>query len=188
MVIPKGSIERKTYHWPSRCPDISAACSHLIESILYGRMFPIQDFVNDASRDSLYLYDDDLFATTNRNMQSYIDSVDSSSLTGSNYAKMIKIMVHAQEMYFEEQLEANLKAIIQNALIQYVENIEIDAALPCNRERITAFVVSYIENIVANGSKTLGSYIEDFNDTLKNQFLAEITETSFMFIASSTNS
>lgn len=176
IIIPKGSIEQKEYHWPSRCPDISIACSHLIESILYGRMFPIQDFVNDAARDSLYLYDDDLFATTNRNMQSYIDLVDSSSLTGSNYAKMIKIMVYAQEMYFEEQLEANLRAIIQNALIQYVESIEIDSALPCNKERIIEFVVSYIEDIVADGSKTFCSYVEDFNDTLKDKFFAEITE------------
>ena len=174
MVIPKGSIERKAYHWPSRCPDISLACSHLIESILYCKMFPVQDFVNDAARDSLYLYDDDLFATTNSNMQSYIDLVDSSSLTGSNYAKMIKIMVYAQEMYFEEQLEANLQAIIQNALIQYVESIDISAALPCNRERITAFFVSHIENIIADSSKPFNTYIEDLNNAISENFLAEI--------------
>ncbi len=176
IIIPKGSIERKPYFFTNRClyPNIDNASLYLFGNIFDNRTVPIRDQISDAAQRSLYVYAEDLFAQTSDEMAPYVDLVDTSSLTGNNFMKMIKTIKCAQEICISKQLEANLRPIIQNALISYVESIEINAALPCNRERITAFVVSYIENIVADGSKPLNSYIEDFNYEITNRFMAEI--------------
>ena len=89
---------------------------------------------------------------------------------------MLKIMMCAQELYFNEQLKANLRVIIQNALIFYVESIGIHPALPRKRERIIEFVASHIETITADDSKSFDSYKKDLNDSLANEFFVCISK------------
>lgn len=176
MVIPKESLERKVYFFTGRClsANFDNASSYLFGNILENRTVSIQDHIIDAAQHSIYIYDDALLEQTKSELKPYINMVDTSSLTGDNYKKMIDTIRIAQEIYISKQLEANLKAIIQNALIQYVESIDISAALPCNRERITAFIVSHLENIVADSSKSFNTYIEELNNAISEKFLAEI--------------
>ena len=177
IIIPKGSIEQKPTYGPSRCPNINLACLNLVENMVQHSLEPIKDLISKVAHKSVDIWDDNLFAKTNTSMQFYINLVDCSPLTGSNYTKMLKIMMCAQELYFNEQLKANLRAIIQNALVYYVESIEIHPALPCKRERIIAFVASHIEIITADDSKSFDSYKKDLNDSLANEFFAYICET-----------
>lgn len=190
MIVPKGLIKQKTYFFSNSqlYHNIDNASLYLFSNMVKDSNIQIRDLIHKSAEDSVHVDPKDLFVQIDDDMVKYINLVDTSTLTGDNFMKMIKTIKCAQVICISKQLEANLRAIIQNALIHYIESIEIHPAFPCNRERIIAFVVSYIENIVADSSKTLGSYIEDFNDTLKANFFAEITETSFMFIASSTNS
>ena len=176
IVIPKQSIERKVYFFTGRClsANIDNASLYLFGNILENRNTSIREHIITASQDSIYAYHDAMLEQTNSELKPYINMVDTSSLTGDNYKKMIDTIRIAQEIYISKQLEANLKAIIQNALIQYVESIDISAALPCNRERIIAFIVSHIENIIADSSKSFNAYIEDLNNAISEKFLAEI--------------
>lgn len=176
LVIPKQSIERKVYFFSGRClsTNVENASLYLVGNILENRNTSIQDHIIDAAQHSIYIYDDALLEQANSKLKPYINMVDTTSLTGDNYTKMIGTIKRAQEIFISKQLESNLKAIIQNALIQYVESIDISAALPCNRERITAFIVSHLENIVADSSKSFNTYIEELNNAISEKFLAEI--------------
>ena len=175
MVIPKDSLERKVYFFTGRylSPIVDDAFSYLYGYILENWTTPIREHIITAAQDSIYV-DDDILEQINSELKPYINMVDTSSLTGDNYTKMINTIKSAQEIYISKQLEANLKAIIQNALIQYVESIDISAALPYNRERIIAFIVSHIENIIADSSKSFNTYIEELNNAISEKFLAEI--------------
>ncbi len=176
MVIPKESLERKVYFFTGRylSPIVDNAFSYLYGYILENWTTPIREHIITAAQDSIYIYDDALLEQTKSELKPYINMVDTSSLTGDNYTKMIDTIKSAQEIYISKQLEANLKAIIQNSLIQYVESIDISAALPCNRERIIAFIVSHIENVIADSSKSFNTYIEELNNAISEKFLAEI--------------
>lgn len=176
MVIPKESLERKVYFFSGRClsTNVENASLYLVGNILENRNTSIQDHIIDAVKHSIYIYDDALLEQTKSDLKPYINMVDTSSLTGDNYTKMINTIKSAQEIYISKQLEANLKAIIQNALIHYIESIVISAALPCNRERIIEFIVSHIENIIADSSKSFNTYIEELNNAISEKFLAEI--------------
>lgn len=176
MFIPKSSIEQKPTYGPGRCPNINLACLSLAENMVQNPHDPIKDLISKVAHKSVDIWDDELFAKTNMNMHFYINLVDSSSLTGNNYTKMLKIMMCAQELYFNEQLKANLRVIIQNALIFYVESIGIHPALPRKRERIIEFVASHIETITADDSKSFDSYKKDLNDSLANEFFVCISK------------
>lgn len=176
MVIPKGLIKQKTYFFSNSqlYHNIDNASLFLLSNMVKDSNIQIRDLIHKSAEDCVYVDPKDLFVQIDDDMVKYINLVDTSTLTGDNFMKMIKTIKCAQTICISKQLEANLKAIIQNALIQYVESIDISAALPYNRERIIAFIVSHIENIIADSSKSFNTYIEELNNAISEKFLAEI--------------
>ena len=179
MIIANFDFENKKYYSPDGCPSIDDECNELVERILYSDSSYLCDSIWEVADNWVSIYDADLLETFKTyDMTEYIArAIEDFCLTpedNDGWRYIMKTLQAGENLYYYEQLLENATAIVQNALIIYLKDVQLISDSNYNTDDIRNYIESYIENIDVDTDECLDSFIKNFESALTEKFDVKI--------------
>lgn len=116
-------LELKEYEQPVGCPSIIDACNELKDLILQNTYSYLDDLVVEVADSNVDIYVSDLIKTCSSS--SFLPYINDTIKEYGSIESVEELYSSAEYLYFYNTLYANMKSIIQNALIEFMKSTAI---------------------------------------------------------------